>query len=482
MKNYFSISFLYFSVAILILFLFLLLYVGSLSAFFADKFSLKLALLLLLCCFTFIASIHFRSFAKAACFIIPISITLYRPFLNLGYLFGLSDIFDQYTIDLFLFYFLIIFCVSLFSRKDSNVHNQPLSIKYYKLLLLLAAISLLWCKSISFGIVQIIIMMILLISYNTFKSFFYDSDNIRYFLYGLIVLSLIQIVVTWPEFFGIDILSRFLGSSGGVTIEEGGVLRAGGTAAKTVLAMLLTISMPFIYSFYVFDDKTSKRKKMVALFFSILMIITIAMSRFRSDLGASLLVFYFLFARSVKGKIFKVNKFTVYTFIMLVIVIVYISLTFGVSNPDSVLLRATYIDRLLSYYAGLQAFLNSHLLGIGINNFFVNDTVISILGPNSWFLATGKPIHSEYIKALTELGIMGISLFILFIYNFLKPSLRLSKKKEVIGIYYSMLSIAIVALVDVPFNKPGVLIIVGAYCAILYHRTIIKNNKNEALA
>lgn len=477
MKNYFTVSFFYFFVAISILFLFFLLYINSSSAFFANRFSLKLALIILLCCFTFLASIYFSSFSKAACLIIPISVALYRPFLDLGVLFGLAAKFDQYTIDLFLFYLLIIFFISLFLNKGKVLFVQSLPIKYYKFLLLWGGISLFWAQSVTLGLVQIIIMMVLLVSYKTFKSLFEDDDNVRYFTYGLIILSLIQILITWPEFFGIDLLGKYLGSSGGVTIEEGGVLRAGGTAAKAVLAMILTISMPYIYSFYVFDDQVSKQKKVFVLLFSILMILTIAMSRFRSDLGASLIVFYFLFSRSVNRKIFKINKITAYIFVIVTVAIVYIFLTFGITDPKIILLRSTYVERLLSYYAGLQALINSHFLGIGINNFFVNDTIIAILGPNSWNLTQGKPIHSEYIKALTELGVIGLILFCLFIYNFLKPIYRLSNKREVIGVFYSMLSIAIVALVDVPFNKPGVLIIVGAFIAILYHKETGKGIK-----
>lgn len=66
-------------------------------------------------------------------------------------------------------------------------------------------------------------------------------------------------------------------------------------------------------------------------------------------------------------------------------------------------------DRAFMYYDGWQMFLNNIWTGIGLGNFRWHNTVFE-----------GLPLHTEYMVQLTECGIFGSTLFILFHYGLIK--------------------------------------------------------------
>lgn len=75
-------------------------------------------------------------------------------------------------------------------------------------------------------------------------------------------------------------------------------------------------------------------------------------------------------------------------------------------------------DRGLFYILGWDLFLDNPIFGIGLLNFpLMNDYIIDVL-------------HSEYMVQLTELGIIGFSMYIIYNYKIFKCNLLLSREYD----------------------------------------------------
>ena len=104
-----------------------------------------------------------------------------------------------------------------------------------------------------------------------------------------------------------------------------------------------------------------------------------------------------------------------------------------------------------------------------LNNFLETKGTVAFLGSDSWFIEYRKTVHNDYLKIMSELGLIGISLFLVFLYKFLTFQNPESEKSYAIvfGVKISLITLSIISLTDIPFHKPVVLIFLGAYGAIL---------------
>lgn len=111
-------------------------------------------------------------------------------------------------------------------------------------------------------------------------------------------------------------------------------------------------------------------------------------------------------------------------------------------------------DRGIMYYEGWEMFLNNMWTGIGITNF---------CWENSFFY--GLPLHTEYMVQLTECGICGSTLYLLFNLCIIKKLIDfflMSKDKTIAIIFIStMLAILIISFVAWIYSCSGYFIVYG---------------------
>lgn len=129
-------------------------------------------------------------------------------------------------------------------------------------------------------------------------------------------------------------------------------------------------------------------------------------------------------------------------------------------------------DRGIMYYEGWQMFLENMWTGIGIKNF---------CWENSFFY--GLPLHTEYMVQLSECGICGSCLFLLFYYSIIKKLYHcfksLENKSLVIILISTMLAIVIINFVSWTYSYSGYFIVFGLIIGLHQSYNNVQMNNNR---
>lgn len=117
-------------------------------------------------------------------------------------------------------------------------------------------------------------------------------------------------------------------------------------------------------------------------------------------------------------------------------------------------------DRGIHYYEGWHMFLENMITGIGINNFRWQNTFFE-----------GLPFHTEYMVQLTECGIVGASIYLLFNYSMISRLKYVYKKKidisDTLIMLTTYISILVINFVTWTFDNTNYFLFYGlliGYC------------------
>jgi len=431
---------------------------------FAELYTVKLFIMILSVLLIVIYGIRINSIASSFCLMLPVIMTFNRPIFYWGNVLDLPYGYNPLiTMNVVIVYFVFLMLFFIFFFRGQKLFPP---IKYYLLLFILSGLSMLWTINKPMGFVYLNTILVFLLSFYIFNIFFHeDKDNMNYFIKGMFILCIIQGLFSWPEFFGYRWLLYFTPTQEYMSIT-GQVIRAGGTLGKSDLGMLLAGSIPFLFSISVFRRDISYIKKRILLLIIISFLITLAMTRYRSVLVATLIGMFIIYKKAISLRFLKPISVGKIVILFIILALIFYIFTFNAEKYEDLVFRKTWTGRLITYKIALQNLLQTKGRGVGGNNFLIYNA--QSLGYNSWNVRLGKPIHNDYLKMSSELGILGLCLFVMFLYKFFSFKSSNSNAFPIIyGIKISILVLCFVALLDVPYSKMNVLIILGAYAAML---------------
>ncbi len=433
------------------------------TGYFTRKDTLKFLIILFGFIFLLYYSNRTGSSLTAYAFFLPVSLILQRSVFDFGQLLGVPPQFYQYELFMYEVFIYFSFIIIVFNNPD--VLKRPaVPIQVYLIFVLFGIVSITWAYNKVLGMAFINNILILPISYYIFNYLFREEDGINYFIKGVFFLSLLQLFFTWPELFGFDVISRLVGSESELAQNE--FSRVGGVYSKSNLAILLAITIPFIfsYSFLSRDNKKNSRLYILILF---LLLSTLAITRHRMHVAATILGLFILLFTGVRKRVLNLSRIKFWGIVIFSLLFIFFFFTLNVENVEGLLFRETYVNRIISYYVAIMNFINSGGIGVGINNFLASPTTLEMLGPNSWFLLGGKTVHNDYLRILSELGLIGLIIFLLFIYSIFKQKSSNQVAFPITyGIKISLLVISIISLTGLTYNKEHILFLIGAFLAL----------------
>lgn len=185
-------------------------------------------------------------------------------------------------------------------------------------------------------------------------------------------------------------------------------------------------------------SKKNEKLKTLALFFSVItLVITFSVG---SWVAFGLVAIYFTVFEERRGLISKSVKMFFWTIVLVSLLSPFVSKSYltqetGVTEKISKRLE-------LAEAAGL-IFSESPLVGVGLNNFVVALPEVGVKPAVSWWL---QPVHNIFLLLLAETGLIGLIVFVIFLWKALVSTIEFSKDKKYITAAF--LVILITGLVD----------------------------------
>ncbi|WP_347353485.1 O-antigen ligase family protein, partial [Acetoanaerobium noterae] len=215
-------------------------------------------------------------------------------------------------------------------------------------------------------------------------------------------------------------------------------------------------------------------------FFSILFLTTLFLSGSRASMGAvsvSIFLIYFgLTKENLKKGIIKtiiviLIALTTTQILMYVSIYTRENIFINKSVLESITRRSSFVTsslkgRLEFWRVAFELFKNKPITGYGLGTYF--SAYYTEYGMNQWY---ARFTHNHYLQIASELGIVGILVFLSFIWNSFKGIVFSAKNDYKPEYFWGMVS-AIVAFllhigVDFSWNFPGVTIIFILFLAIV---------------
>lgn len=128
-------------------------------------------------------------------------------------------------------------------------------------------------------------------------------------------------------------------------------------------------------------------------------------------------------------------------------------------------------DRAIQYDEGWSFFLQNPLTGIGIRNYAKF---------NTYWEGGGGVLHTEYMVQLTECGIVGSILFLIFYYGMIKRLFNPVRKKEdsamIIILRANLIAIIVINLVAWTYDNPNFFMLFGIIYALCEKEKVLQTN------
>jgi O-antigen ligase len=369
-----------------------------------------------------------------------------------------------YVSELVLF-LLIFFCLFYFKpRVGPKLKNKNLFIFkiifLFLVVVLISGLGALSSKLYFYGLIKLIEVIVVYIL--IFRINFSYIKLARSFIFSMLIHSGLAIYQFFSQSIGAN---KYLGiaeqisAQGGVSVLEGSfgrLLRAyGGLSHPNILGGFLVIAILFLISIYLFPvksefsfNKVKKKKKSIWFYFSLVILFSALILSFSRSaylaLGISLL---FLFIYSIFKKIAVKKIISILIFLILVS-----SISFVLFN-DFIQTRIQGINRLEIKSNMEREVLQNQarvllpdnwFLGTGLNNYLINVYSRINSNLNIWEY---QPVHNVYLLIWIELGILGLGLYLFFIFYSLYQVFKLGGiKKFILGLV--LLSILIINFWD----------------------------------
>jgi O-antigen ligase len=323
-----------------------------------------------------------------------------------------------FTSKIFLTIPLIASIVLLLTRKNKSILHYYLNERWIYGILLLVLISLF--NPYNFAIWSTIAFMVLFLSYILFfkliSNHLEPAEIVRGVFSSFMFLCALQFILAllYP-LLGVSFVTTIFQAGGQEWATREGT-RAGAIGVFVTpanLGLFTTIASGFFFATYL-----SNYKKFISLILLLANAVTILLTFSRTSyitLVFVLFLMYFIYRNSKKPLFsFKSIILGIAPAILVVYWLVFYSPLSGVflkTDADEM-----YQARVDHWLIGLEIFKMSPIVGVGINTHveFINHVVSLYKQIHNKFLST-NPIHNTHIIILTETGIIGFILWLVFI-------------------------------------------------------------------
>ncbi len=410
-----------------------------------------------------------KSFSKAFVLMYPVLFELNRNLIPLVQLINLPPVLKTLNISIIDIIPVILFFV-LFNLKKIAAAFRFKPVSYYNIFMFIGILSIIWAMNPNAAIAYIPNIVLLPVCYYVFLMLFqYNEKNIYYLSIGLLFSALLSIIFVWPSYFGIEWFTFLLSRDADVSGSTSNSVRAGGIIARDIMALLLALLIPYLYSFGIHYFKRYRRYvHAIGIFLVLTLVLTLnRMHFFATCLGIGLILFVSIKQHVVKAYI---GVITIGAVLFLGVVVYVISL--NGNDVTNTIDRDTWEGRMQQYDAAFQNFEYSAGLGIGMNNFLVSPVSIALLGSglgvDNGAFESGNTVHDDYLRVLSEYGIAGLIFYVLFFISTLKQRVNNPEIKPLVyGAKINILVVGIIGLSSPALNHEIALIIIGMYLAII---------------
>lgn len=262
-------------------------------------------------------------------------------------------------------------------------------------------------------------------------------------------------------------------------------LLRGATGNKNINAASLLIKIPFLfYLISQFKNHIIKYLLTIVLAFTTYLIFIISS---RSSIISIFIILTIFILRyiylSIKNKTLNKDISYFLIFMGMSFSIILFNVNFSGNNSASIIKRASTINiedgstqqRLRFYQHSVDQLLNNPIIGVGLGNWKIKsidydkEDVVGYTIPYH--------THNDFLEISTELGIIGLTLYLLI---FIFPFLDLLKKKgngELINLNTIILFAGIIYFVDANLNFPHARPVMQVPFILILVLSFIKNNK-----
>ena len=312
----------------------------------------------------------------------------------------------------------------IFIIKDQNLYTKIKSTIFEKSSILYLIFILWTLSSISYSYNKVEA----LVTFNQFFSIFISFIIIKTLLHNIpngidFILKLFLILLTLEVFMSLIPIIK--------DIENNKLLirsmdYKGAAANINITSFSILYKTPILLYFLTKEKKIYIKFIFIILLFSIFLIISILGTR-GAYIGAIIcLISYLAYLLKTNFKtIFKIKQFAIVCLTLILVLLVNVNLTQGGSDAIS---RASTISlntqdgsinsRLRYYKQGINHFIENPIIGVGIGNW----KFISIDYDKNNIDGYIVPFHAhnDFIQLLAELGLFGLTFYILFIFFSIK--------------------------------------------------------------
>ena len=312
----------------------------------------------------------------------------------------------------------------IFIIKDQNLYTKIKSTIFEKSSILYLIFILWTLSSISYSYNKVEA----LVTFNQFFSIFISFIIIKTLLHNIpngidFILKLFLILLTLEVFMSLIPIIK--------DIENNKLLfrsmdYKGAAANINITSFSLLYKTPILLYFLTKEKKIYIKFIFIILLFSIFLIISILGTR-GAYIGAIICVISYLayLLKTNFKTIFKIKQFAIVCLTLILVLLVNVNLTQGGSDAIS---RASTISlntqdgsinsRLRYYKQGINHFIENPIIGVGIGNW----KFISIDYDKNNIDGYIVPFHAhnDFIQLLAELGLFGLTFYILFIFFSIK--------------------------------------------------------------
>jgi hypothetical protein len=309
-------------------------------------------------------------------------------------------------------------------------------------------------------------IILVTVSYYVFLNLFEINErNIYWITLGLFFCALLSVIFVWPSYFGKDWFSFLLNKDPTKSGSSKTSIRAGGILARSDMALLLAALIPYLYNFGIFYLRSLRK---YVHFIGIFLFLTLVLTLNRMHFFATSLSIAFLLWYAIKQKVVKAQiGFIIVGGALFLIMIGYV-ISLNGNSYEETLERSTWKGRFEQYNAAFQNIKYSQGLGIGMNNFLISGISASLLADINGAFESGNTVHNDYLRVLTEYGIIGLLFYILFFISVTRQRAKASYMQPLVrGAKANIITLAIIGISAPALNKDSALIIIGIYLAII---------------
>ena len=292
------------------------------------------------------------------------------------------------------------------------------------------------------------------------------------FILSIVFLILIEFSVSIMQQSGIQTFTYLTNQE--FEFVAGAANRVSGTIGRTNLHKLFTICLPFLLA-YSFGQPKSLKKIFLLISFLLGMSI-VGLTRNRGPVIALFLGNIYVLYKSYSYRIIVFNLKHISILLIAVFAITY-SFAAGSADVLELIYRESYrsrIDQALFILQDLKDNFYYLIFGFSPGSFKINFNTIDAV--NFSYFTTAKntfSMHNQYILFLYEIGICGLVLFLLWIYEIFKKLTTLAEDNKFslilkIGIAGSLISFLISGLFRPLFANIS-LPFIALYLALIYH-------------